>query len=234
MPASQYLALRWLSSPLTHHPALDLKERNGVNHPQRANASRPLRRALRLSGSLLPPPGMLPCGILSLSLEEGQLAPMVEKEGLLHFFCKHRWKPKRPLRKPSLDKEREDAPERGSLHAPCCTATTHPGTLPGWGLACCGGLPISCWINALEKPVMCNQLHLCVCVCSHRWVWASRNTQEAQMKGNPMQLLAQSKPYLVLVSPVSSSRAVTSIALRAKLDMVNRNHSRDCELGKLF
>lgn len=33
VPASQYLALHWLSSPLIHHPALDLKERNGINHP---------------------------------------------------------------------------------------------------------------------------------------------------------------------------------------------------------
>lgn len=33
MPTSQYLALHWLSSPLIHHPALDLKERNGINDP---------------------------------------------------------------------------------------------------------------------------------------------------------------------------------------------------------
>lgn len=30
MPASQYLALHWLSSPLIHHPALDLKEQTAL------------------------------------------------------------------------------------------------------------------------------------------------------------------------------------------------------------
>jgi len=67
--APQYLAPRWLCSPLTHHPALDLKERNGINHPAGHAARLPF--PVRGSHGSALPPFSISWRILSLHLREG-------------------------------------------------------------------------------------------------------------------------------------------------------------------
>lgn len=118
VPASQYLGLHWLNSPLIHHPALDLKERNGINHP----AGHTARLPSPCGGSYvspLPLPGVFPCGIL---VPLGGWAQVyVKKEELLCFSLL--WKPKTSPRTPSVDAE--DIAEGPSGTLPAGTAIPH-------------------------------------------------------------------------------------------------------------
>lgn len=118
VPASQYLGLHWLNSPLIHHPALDLKEWNGINH----SAGHTTRLPSPCGGSYvfpLPLPGVFPCGIL---VPLGGWAQVyVKKEELLCFSLL--WKPKTSPRTPSVDAE--DTAEGPSGTLPAGTAIPH-------------------------------------------------------------------------------------------------------------
>lgn len=118
---SQYLALHWLCSPLIHHPALDLKERNGINHP----AGHAARLPFPLRGSY--GSRALHCLYREHLLADPLLAShggwarahglIMNIEGLLCFSRVHRWKPKRSLRTPWLDGGGEgDAPGGQTLY----------------------------------------------------------------------------------------------------------------------
>lgn len=123
VPASQYLALHWLSSPLIHHPALDLKERNRVNHPAAHTTTLPSPfRGPCGSQALLPLPGVFPWRILVPC--GGWARPHVKKEGLLCFSHQHRWQGKTPPRTPTAD-DGEDTAEGRSGTFPAGTATPH-------------------------------------------------------------------------------------------------------------
>lgn len=200
VPASQYLALHWLSSPLIHHPALDLKEWNGINHPAGHTAR-------------LPSPFAGSCGSRALRCLH-QESFLVGSLCLLQGGLRHTWKRKGSCASPT-----------GTGGSP-----RHPQEPPQpmmkmllkveLGLFLLGQQYLTVTTPALPTP----QISHTALVCRHRigymhckslqpkttvppvryrclsvpvipkLVWAPGVTEEAQLKGTPMQLLAQFQP----------------------------------------
>lgn len=212
VPASQYLALHWLSSPLIHHPALDLKERNGINHPAGHTAR-------------LPSPFAGPCGsqalrglyqecflVESLCLMEGGLRCTWKRKGSCASPTGTGGSPRDPQEPPQLMMKKTTLlkDDLGQQHLAMTTPASHlwSHTLPWfsdtWLDKCIGRVYNQKWL------CLQSDFHVCLYLTSLSWFGHLGSLRKPSWKKPPCSCWHNPSPSLGFICKLPLCRTKLS------------------------